>query len=126
MLPRTPGQREFGGEIVDSREIVPPDHPDALTAASIISPSSVRPTFRHHADIALKSLASSGPTRFALAFLALFSAPMMLSERATRASLGSGLVARWLRTLDAAPGVVVAWSRIRAIVSCGRTTITTP
>ncbi|PYN50172.1 MAG: hypothetical protein DME00_06565 [Candidatus Rokuibacteriota bacterium] len=54
-----------------------PDHPDALTAASTVSPSLVRPTLRHHAESALKSLISSGPTRFALSFLALFSAPMM-------------------------------------------------
>src|SRR5207245_890018 len=103
-----------------------PDHPDALTAASTISASFVSPTLRPHADSALNSLASSGPTRFALSFLALFSAPMMFSDRAGPASLGSGLGARRLRTLDAAPRVVVAWSRIRAIVSCGRITITTP
>jgi hypothetical protein len=125
-LSRTSGERELGDEIVDSIEIVAPDHPDVLTAASTISPSLVRPTLRHHADITLKSLASSGPTRIALSFLALFSALMMLSERAGPASLGSGLGVRRLRPLDAAFGAVVARSRIRPIVSWGRTKITTP
>jgi hypothetical protein len=87
-LSRPPGQRELRGEIVDSRDIVASDHPDALTAASTISPSLVRPALRHHAESALKSLASSGPTRLALSFLALFSAPVTLSERARAASLG--------------------------------------
>jgi hypothetical protein len=44
-----------------------PDYdPDALTAASTIPPSSVKPTLRHHADGMLYSLGSSGPTRFTL------------------------------------------------------------
>ena len=106
--------------------VVPQDHPDALTAASTASASLVSPTLRHHAESALNSPGSSGPTSFALSVLALSSASMMSSDRAGPASLGSGLGARRLRTLDAAPRVVVAWSRIRTIESCGRTTITTP
>jgi hypothetical protein len=81
---------------------------------------------RHHAESALNSFGSSGPTSFALSVLALFSAWMMSSDRAGAASLGSGRAARRLPTPDAALGVVVSWSRIRTIVSCGRTTITTP
>jgi hypothetical protein len=103
-----------------------PDYPDALTAASTVSASLVSPMIRHHAESALNSLGSSGPTSFALSVLALFSASMMSSDRAGAASLGSGLAARRLPTPDAAPGVVGSWSRIRTIVSCGRTTITTP
>jgi hypothetical protein len=109
----------------DSREIAAPDHPDVLTAASTISPSLVRPTLRHHDESALKSLISSGPTRLALSVLALPSAPMMFSDSAGSTSRGSGLGVRRLPTADAAPGVALARSRIRTIVSCGRTTITT-
>src|SRR4029450_5890107 len=75
-----------------------PDHPDALTAASTVSASLVRPTLRPHADSALNSLGSIGPTRLALSFLALFSASMRLLDRAGPASLGSG----WARGTTAA------------------------
>ena len=98
-------------------------HPDARTAASTVSASLVRPTLRPHADSVLNSPGSSGPTRLVLSFLALFSAAMMLLDRADPASLAG---ARRLPALDAAPDMVAAWSRIRAIVSCGRTMIMTP
>src|SRR6185369_5304958 len=126
MQPRTPGQCDLGDEVVNAAQgvVVPQDHPDVLTAASTISPSLVRPTLRHHDDSALKSLISSGPTRFALSVLALSSAPMMFSGSAGPASRGSGLGVRRLPTSDAAPGVAFARSRIRTIVSWGRTTIT--
>src|SRR4030095_819396 len=73
-------------------------HPRALPAVSTVSASLVRPTLRPHADSALNSLGSSGPTRLALSCLALFSTSMRLLDRAGPASLGSG----WARGTTAA------------------------
>jgi hypothetical protein len=63
----SPSASQLGNEIVDTWDVVAPAHPDALIAASTISPSWVRPARRHQADsVELTRLERSNEICFSL------------------------------------------------------------